>query len=194
MRAVVVLVTALLLTGSLSGCASLVIGGAATAGVAAYQERGISGVAADTTISTKVRAKMIETDDKFFLDVGIEVYEGRVMLTGRVANEDRRADAVRIAWSVTDVKDVINEIQVSESPLADIANDSWITTQLTSKMTFDKHILAINYSIETVGGVIYLIGIAQDQAELDPVLNHARSIKYVKSVVSHVRIKEPAKS
>lgn len=177
-----------------SGCASLVIGGAATAGVAAYSERGLQATAVDTATSTKVRAKMVEADDNFFIDVGIEVYEGRVLLTGRVATEERRADAVRLAWSVESVKDVINEIRVSENPLTDLANDSWITAQLTSKMTFDADILAINFSIETVGGVIYLIGIAQSQAELDRVINHARAIKYVKDVISHVRVKEPTAS
>ncbi len=174
----------------LGGCVGMVVGGAATAGVAAYQERGIKGVAADTATSTKIQAKLLEADKHLFTDIGIEVYEGRAMLTGRVATEDMRANAVRIAWSVSDVKDVINEIQISPSPLTDLANDSWITTQLKTKMTLDKEILAINYSIETVGAVIYLIGIAQDQAELQKVINHARSIKYVKSVVDHVRIKE----
>lgn len=174
----------------LGGCVGMVVGGAATAGVAAYQERGIKGVAADTATSTKIQAKLLEADKHLFTDIGIEVYEGRAMLTGRVATEDMRANAVRIAWSVSDVKDVINEIQIRPSPLTDLANDSWITTQLKTKMTLDKEILAINYSIETVGAVIYLIGIAQDQAELQKVINHARSIKYVKRVVDHVRIKE----
>lgn len=175
---------------SLSGCAGAIIGAGATAGVAAYSERGIKGAAQDTGTAAKVRTAMVKEDDKLFIDVGIEVYEGRVLLTGRVNSEERRAEAVRLAWSVESVKDVINEIRVSESPLLDIANDSWITGQLSSKMTFDADILAINYSIETVGGIIYLIGIAQSQAELDRVIDHARSIKYVKQVVSHVRIKE----
>lgn len=174
----------------LGGCVGMVVGGAATAGVAAYQERGIKGVAADTATSTKIRAKLLEADQHLFTDIGIEVYEGRVMLTGRVVTEDMRANAVRIAWSVSDVKDVINEVQISPNPLSDLANDTWITTQLKTKMTLDKEVLAINYSIETVGAVIYLIGIAQDQAELQRVINHARSIKYVKRVVDHVRIKE----
>ena len=188
-------VLALLLgTLLLGGCAGLIVGGAATAGVAAYQERGIKGVAADTATATRIRAKLLDTNEELFRDVGIEVYEGRALLTGRVPSEERRADAVRIAWTVEDVTDVINEIEVSESPLSDIANDSWISTQLQSKMTFDKDILAINYSIETVGAVIYLIGIAQDKKELERVINHARSIKYVKRVVSHVRVKEPVKS
>ncbi len=187
-------VVTVFIAGSVSGCASLIIGGAATAGVAAYQERGISGVAADTTTATKLRAKLLEADDKLFRDVGIEVYEGRVLLTGRVATEDMRAEAVKLAWSVDSTKDVINELLVSESPLSDMANDSWITAKLTSKITVDKKIFSINYSIETVGGVIYLIGIAQDQAELDRVINHARSIDSVQRVVSHVRVKAPKAS
>lgn len=187
-------VVTVFIAGSVSGCASLIIGGAATAGVAAYQERGISGVAADTTTATKLRAKLLEADDKLFRDVGIEVYEGRVLLTGRVATEDMRAEAVKLAWSVDSTKDVINELLVSESPLSDMANDSWITAKLTSKITVDEKIFSINYSIETVGGVIYLIGIAQDQAELDRVINHARSIDAVQRVVSHVRVKAPKAS
>jgi osmotically-inducible protein OsmY len=178
----------------LGGCVGMVVGGAATAGVAAYQERGIAGVAEDTATATRIRAKLLETDKNLFGDIGIEVYEGRVLMTGRVPTEDMRASAVRIAWSVPNVKDVINEVQVSANPLSDMANDTWITTQLKTKMTLDEHILAINYSIETVGAVIYLIGIAQDQPELDRVLNHARSIKYVKRVVNHVRIKGPKAS
>jgi len=174
----------------LGGCVGMVVGGAATAGLAAYQERGIAGVAEDTATATRIRAKLLETDKDLFGDVGIEVYEGRVLLTGRVPTEDMRATAVRLSWSVTNVKDVINEVQISANPLSDLANDTWITTQLKTKMTLDEKILAINYSIETVGAVIYLIGIAQDQAELDRVLNHARNIKYVKKVVNHVRIKE----
>jgi len=189
-----VVIAAVFAMTNLTGCVGMIIGGAATAGVAAYQERGIKGFAADTETATKVRTKILEADNQLFNDVGVEVYEGRVLLTGRVPSEEKRAEAVRISWSVVDVKDVINEVAVSENPFSDLANDTWITTPLKSKMTFDKDILAINYSIETVGAVIYLIGIAQDKAELQRVLNHARSIDYVKRVVNHVRIKDPKPS
>jgi osmotically-inducible protein OsmY len=38
-------------------------------------------------------------------------------------------------------------------------------------------------------GVVYLMGIAQDRAELDRVVDHARNIGLVTKVVSYVRIK-----
>jgi osmotically-inducible protein OsmY len=101
-----------------------------------------------------------------------------------------RAAAVKLAWKTEGVKDVINEIQIGQSSLRDIARDSWITAQLKTKITFDKKILAINFSIETVNGIVYLIGIAQDQGELDRILTHGRGIDYVRRIISHVRVKK----
>lgn len=193
-RSTIIICFMLALAPALSGCAGVIIGGAATAGLAAYDERGIAGVAQDTATATKIRASMLDRADSIMKDVGIEVYEGRALLTGRVPSEEMRADAVQLAWKVENVKDVINEIVVSPNPLSDIANDSWISAQLKTKITFDQDVLAVNYAIETVGGVVYLIGIAQNQAELDRVTNHARNIKYVQRVVSHVRVKAPAAS
>lgn len=188
---IVSLFAALFVMVGLSGCAGVLVGAAATAGVAAFDERGIKQVAIDTQTSTNIRGKLFNRTDDLFKDVGVEVHEGRVLMTGRVPSEEMRADAIKIAWSADNVADVINEISVSENPLSDIANDTWITTKLKSKLTFDGDVLAINYAIETVGGVIYLIGIAQSQEELDRVINHARNVSYVKRVVNHVRIKDP---
>ena len=56
-------------------------------------------------------------------------------------------------------------------------------------MTFDKRILSINYNIETVNQIIYIMGIAQNQEELDRVIQHAKNIANVKKVINYVRIK-----
>jgi len=184
-------VAAALLAASLGlgGCAGAVVGGAAATGVAAYQERGISGVTSDTRLSADLREKWLAFDHTMPVKLGVEVYEGRALLTGAVAEEQVRADAVRLAWKVEGIKDVLNEIQVTDSGVVDYARDSWITTQLTTKTTLDKDIHAINYAFETVNQIVYMIGIAQDQGEMDRVLAHARSIDYVKKIVNHVRIK-----
>ena len=110
-------------------------------------------------------------------------------MTGAVLTEQVRADAVRLAWSVKGVKDVLNEIQISSSGIVDTARDTWITTQLTWKITFDENVHAINYIVETVNGTVYLIGIAKNRTELDRVLAYARDLTYVKKVISHVRLK-----
>ena len=182
-----VLVLGLAATG-LAGCTGAVVGGAAATGVAAYQERGITGAAKDLRISAEIQELWLRTDHKMLVDVGIEVYGGRVLLTGVVPNEDMRAQAVKLAWTVSGVQEVINEIQIGEDGIIDLARDTWITTQLKSKITFDGEIASINYFIETVNGSVYLLGVARNQAELDRVIAHAKSIEYVRKVVSHVKL------
>lgn len=184
------LVPVLLALGALGGCAGVAVGAAATVGTAAYDERGIKGVAKDSAIATQIRAKYFDTEVDLLKDVGLEVYEGRVMLTGVVTTDEMRADAVRLAWSVDGVNDVINELNIeADGVLDNIGNDTWITTKLKTNLTRDENIYSINYGVETVAGVVYLIGIAQDQDELTRVIAHARDIERVRRVVSHVRVK-----
>jgi osmotically-inducible protein OsmY len=178
-----------LAAGGLSGCVGAAVGGAAAVGTAAYSERGVEGAAKDLKIATAIRAAYLEKDEMLPVKISIEVYDGRALLTGIASSEQMRADAVRLAWTVSGVRDVLNEIQLSGGGAMETARDSWITTKLKTEITFDKEIMAVNYSIETVNGIIYLIGTAQSQAELDRVIAHARTIDYVKNVVSHVRIK-----
>ncbi len=178
--------------GGLAGCAGpgIAVGAGATAGVVAYQERSTAAAAKDFKIESEVLEKWIVFEHSLPTKVSVESYEGRVLLTGIVADEGVRADAVRLAWKVPGVRDLYNEIQINpESGLLDVANDAWITTKLKSTITLDRDVMAINYAIETVGGIIYLIGIAQNQAELDRVIGHARNISYVRRVVDHVRLK-----
>ena len=189
-RIVAVVAMVVLAAGALGGCAGVVIGGGGAVGTAAYQERGVRGVARDLATATKLRTKLLDAGEAYVTGVGIEVYEGRVLLTGTLEKEPMRAAAVKLAWKTEGAKDVINEIQIGQSSLRDIARDSWITAQLKTKITFDKKILAINFSIETVNGIVYLIGIAQDQGELDRILTHGRGIDYVRRIISHVRVKK----
>ena len=175
---------------ALGGCAGVAVGAGATTGVAALQERGLEVAARDIRLEAEIIAQWLTHNDKLVTKVGVEVYEGRVLLTGAVAGEAMRADAVRLTWKVAGIKDVLNEIQiVADSDLIDLARDTWITTQLKFKLTFDKDVLAINYAVETVNGVVYLIGIAQNRAELERVVGHARDLEYVRNVISHVRVK-----
>ena len=191
---VLILIAALGLSTALSACgvAGLALGGAAGVGVSAYSERGVDGVARDLALTSRVMEKLTSHDHALIAKVGVDVFESRALLTGQVETEDQRADVVRLAWQVDGIVDVINEVHVTtEGGIMNTARDAWISTQLETKLTFDKQVLAINYSIETTGATVYLLGIAQSAGELQRVRDHARSIDYVRRIVSHVRIKDP---
>ena len=178
---------------SVSGCTvpGTLAGGGASVAVAVAQERTVGAALDDSVISIQINEALFKFNFDLLQAVGVEVVEGRVLLTGRVEKPEQRVDAVRLAWQVDGVKEVLNEIQVTDrGGLIDIAVDTWISTQLRSKLLLDRDVLAINYNIETVNGVVYMIGIAQDQNELARVTNHARTIENVRKVVSHVHLKD----
>ena len=183
----------LLLAGSLSlsGCAELLIGAAATTGVAIAEERSVGDAVDDLTIRAELNHLFFRDDVELFGDVSFSVIEGRVLLKGSVPTPDDRIRALRLAWQAAGVREVINELQVADdSGILDYARDTWISAQLKGKLLVDGDVLSINYSVETVNGTVYLLGIAQDETELARVTEHARSIEDVKRVVSHVVMKD----
>ncbi len=185
-----------LLASGLSGCVSVALTGVATAGIAASEERGVGGALTDTRIRADINEKWLNASMDILQKVDLSVQEGRVLLTGTVPTPEMRVDAVKLVWQVEGVREVFNEIQIGEgSSASSYARDVWIATQLRSSILFDRAVQSVNYSVDSVNGTVFLMGVAQNQAELDRVTNYARNLRYVKRVVSYVRIKnQPAPS
>jgi osmotically-inducible protein OsmY len=181
----------LLAAPALQGCIGVAVGAGAATGVAAAEERGIKNAANDKGIQLAINDRYLKENQYVWRKLSVTVIEGRVLLTGVVGTEYSRDEATRLAWAASDrINEVINEVQVTSSgDLLDSANDSWITTQLRAKIATDKEIVDINYSIDTVNGTVYLIGLAQSDAEIVKVTDHARTIKGVRKVISHVWLK-----
>lgn len=174
---------------ALVGCAPLAVGGA-VAGTAAVTSRegGVSKFASDTDIRAQINQLWFHHSLDMMQRLGLTVTHGRVLLTGRASDAQQRLDAVRLAWQADGVTEVINEIQVdNDSGILDSARDSWIGTQIRSKLLFDGGVSSQNYSIDVVNGVVYLMGLSKSQDETDRVLDHARSTPYVQKVVSYIR-------
>jgi osmotically-inducible protein OsmY len=176
----------------ISACAPVVLVGAgATAGVAATQERGAKGAISDTGIRVDINHLWFQKSTELYSSINLQVQEARVLLSGTVADPQTRVDAVRLVWQVEGVKEVINEIEVmDDSSLSDWFTDAKIGTELRNKLRFDEAVSSTNYSVEVVNQSVYLIGVAQDQAELDRVIAHAKDVQYVRRVVNYVRLKD----
>lgn len=182
---------------ALQGCAGpdVLASAGAVAGTSALEERGVKGVISDTDIRLRINALWSSADERMWRKVGLQVHGGRVLLTGFVDDTRMSDEAVRLAWEAKGVKEVINELRISKSTGGfGFAADSLISAELKSRILFDGRVRSANYSIETVGNVVYILGIAQSRAELDRVLDHAEGISAAKKVVHHVRIKAPAEA
>lgn len=170
-----------------------VVGGAAAVGSTALQERGVKGAASDLGIRTEINDLWVRdaNGQVFMRDLNLQVYEGRVLVSGEVANADLRAQAVQLAWKASGVKEVINEIEVGNTGgLRTYWVDSRIVRELEARMLLERGVSSPNYSVESYNGNVYLLGVAQDQTELNRVLQLARNISSVKKVVSHVLMKD----
>lgn len=164
-------------------------GAAATAGTAASKEGGIGGAITDASIKGSINEAWFRYNLDTFAKLSTTVNQGRVLLTGVVQNPEDRVEAVRLVWQVKGVTQVINEIRVADSEgLPGFVRDNWITTRLRTAMTFEKGIQSLNYSIDTVQGVVYLMGVSMSEGELNKVMSLARTIPNVKQVVSYVKM------
>ncbi len=186
------LILALLATAALTGCTAggMAVGGAAAAGVATAQERSLGRAIDDKALEVEINHRLLQADEVLFRKISVEALEGRILLLGAVPKPDDRIEASRLAWEVPGVKEVMNEVQVTDrSGIINYFKDAKITAELRFLVLRDRDIRDINYSIETVNGIVYLLGIAQDKTELDKVTRHARNISGVEKVISHVRLR-----
>lgn len=174
----------------LTGCAQVAIGGISKTVLVAKEERSVGTFIDDSIISAKLKNLYFNNNEKIFFNVDVEVNEGRVLLTGTVDSSDIRIEATQLAWGINDVVTVINEIQISNTDsILDYADDLVITTKINAKLLLDKEINNLNYNVDTVNKIVYLIGIAQDKKELDKVVEIVNKIYGVEEVINYVRLK-----
>lgn len=176
----------------LSGCAVpvLIVGTTATVGTLTLREKGVTGTVGDSQMSAMISAKLLQNNSEMFTQVDVNVQGGEALLTGFVKEPQWQVEAERIAWSVNGIKVVNNNIQVSdEGTLGTYVTDCMITTKAKNALLFETQIKSLNYSIKTVGGKLYLMGIAQNKEEHDLATQILSKVGGVKQIVSYVRIK-----
>jgi osmotically-inducible protein OsmY len=175
----------------LSGCIWVAATGAVAGVSAARQERTIGHAIDDTVIKTTLDTRLARQYPGLYVRVSTTVVEGRVLLAGRVDKPETRLDATRVAWSVEGVKKVDNDVEVSDmSGWLDGPADFIMRTQLAATLLADKSIRDVNYTTDVVHGVVYLMGVAQNEEELDRVVTHAQHVTGVKRVENYVVLKD----
>ena len=184
------LIYIILLSILLTHCAQVVTGTAVKVATVNQEDRSIGEFVDDTIIKTLIKNTYFNQSEKIFFNIDVEVSQGRVLLTGTIENIDLKIEATRIAWGVKGVQTVINEIQISNSNnIINFADDLVISTKVKGKLILNENINSLNYSIETVNKLVYIIGIAGSEDERDLVINIAREVYGVEEVIDYITIK-----
>ncbi len=165
---------------------------AVDAGYTASETRSTKEVVSDNALQLQISQAMFDADIDLFKNVSTIVYRGRILLLGSVEKPEARARAERLAAGVAKGREIINDIQVAKSNgLTGFVNDLLIEKTIQSAILLHDRIRSSNYRVRSVNGVVYLIGVAKDRAELERVLAEVHRTEGVVRVVNHMRFDDP---
>ncbi len=175
---------------ALSGCIAAAAVGTVAGVQTLRQERPVGAALDDRAIKTTLDAKLRQTSGLRF-GIATTVVEGRVLLAGRVTRPEDRLEATRLAWTIHGVAKVDNDIEVTDSwGWLDRPQDFIMRQALVARLVSDRSIQQVNYTTDVVHGVVYLMGVGQDQEEVDRVVEHANSVNNVRRVENYVVLKD----
>lgn len=178
-----------------AGCTGVVAGAAATGGVVAMQERGVDSAAGDIAIRLEVNRRWIAHDLAMHARLGLQVWEGRVVVGGGVPGRAQRDTALALVRGVPGVREVIDAIEVGRvRDAARFLSDTQIEKEIDLRLLLARDVESINYSVQSVFGTVHLLGTARDREELARVGTLVREVGGVRRLVEHVRVRGEARS
>jgi len=176
--------SAAILSLSLAGCTTIT-----TAGVKKGDERNFARSVNDVSAERVIKARMRRAEGFKLKGVNVDVREGIVLLAGNVPRQEDRIEAERIAWSAPRVDQVGNEILMKDKQgFVRNTKDGLLTTSVKTRLTADKYVKSRNINVESHDGVVYLLGVARNQAELERAAQIASQTRGTREVVSYVKV------
>jgi hyperosmotically inducible periplasmic protein len=160
--------------------------------------------ATDAGIVARVQSKFYQHDNLRPSRIDVSAKDGVVTLSGSVASESRKRDAVAVARNTDGVTEVRDELTVDATvpPLpgteavkdaaveaSTAASDAWLTTQIQASFYLDPDIKGRNIDVGTEQGVVTLSGDVASTAARDRAVAIARDTDGVKRVVDELAVK-----
>ncbi|MGD8175514.1 BON domain-containing protein [Marinimicrobium sp. ARAG 43.8] len=115
--------------------------------------------------------------------ISVHSYNAVVLLVGQVPNQDVRSLAGRTAGQIHSVRQVHNELEVSE-PISFMTrtNDTWLTTKVKTKLYASRDVEGGRVKVVTENSSVYLMGLVS-RAEADKITDIVRNTGGVQRVV-----------
>jgi len=170
--------------------ASLQRGGSIMAGAGAgpieeeVGERTLSQQLEDESIETKAKVNINAASDGYEdAHLSIVSFNGFVLLVGQVPSEDLKTLATDVVRKIDGVRRIYNELEVGpETSAGTRTNDTWITTQVKTKLLARSDTPGTRVKVVTENSVVYLMGLLS-AAEADRVALEAAEVSDAERVV-----------
>ena len=141
----------------------------------------------DTIMQKNLVARLGLTEKKYFLNIQVEVLDGRIFISGKVTEPEEKLQITKLAWETKGVRSVKNAITIKgDTNFKSTAKDIFITSQLRTALIINKKTKSRNYTLETINKKIYIFGIAMTDDEKKEVINEANQIYDVLEVIPSI--------
>ncbi|UXY16746.1 BON domain-containing protein [Chitiniphilus purpureus] len=164
----------------LSACVPAVfVAGAAVGALVGSDPRNAQTIKSDIDIGAGISARVIDTYRER-AHVNVNVFNGRVLLTGELPDEAARQNVAQVASTWPGARVVYNEtVAAPPSTPTERLNDTQLTARVKATILSDAgNASALHFLVTTERGTVYLMGLAS--AELTE--RAARSASYVQGV------------
>jgi osmotically-inducible protein OsmY len=171
--------------------ALLILAAAPLGGCLVIEDKTLGESFDETTTGAEIKTRLFSQGAfSRFGEVDVEVANRFVLLSGRVPSDADKKEAERVAWSVSAVDEVANELVVEKRDLGRDVNDRWISEQVRTRLIAASAIKGVNYNVQVYDGVVFLLGLARSEEELRQAAETAARVKGVQKVVSYVKMRE----
>ncbi len=168
----------------LQGCATALVGGAATGAAVALDRRTAGVFVSDQEIELRALSRLLEAFPQKADSISATSYNRQVLLTGQVPDETTRSRASDVIKSIPDVRTVFNELSIAGvTSLTSDANDAAITSKVKTRLLRDDKVPGTKIKVVTEAGVVYLMGLVT-QSEAGTTVEIARTTAGVTKVVT----------
>ena len=171
------------LSATLGACAPLVVGGAAVGSALVAVDRRSSGAQLDDQgielrASNRIREQLGDR-----ANVYVTSYNRQVLLTGEAASEAVKAQVQTIVAGVDNVRTIVNELGVINSPgLSQRSTDTLLTGRVKAAFVDARNLDPTAVKVVTTRNVVYLLG-RVTQREADRATEVTRNMSGVQRVV-----------
>ena len=174
---------AVVLTGALTACVPLVVGGAVAGGSLLAIDRRTSGAQLeDEGIELRATSR-IRGNFGDRVHVNLTSYNRQVLLTGEVPSAQDKQQVEQLVAGVENVVSVVNELAVAgQTSLSQRSNDTFVTGRVKAMLLDARDLQSNAFKVVTERGTVYLMG-RVTQREADRATQVVRATPGVQKVV-----------
>lgn len=178
---VLVLITSIML----SGCTTVLVAGVVITTIDILHDRRTAGEYIDDGAIEVTAQKILLANPEFRKSSHIKPvsWNGILLITGEVTDEVVKQKILEKLSSIQAVRQIVDETEITDrSKFLSRTNDSWISSQVKSRLVLKTGLKANRVNVTTTRGSVYLMGIVT-QEEAEKATAVAQKVRGVKRVV-----------